>query len=123
MHMHTHTLTFTFTCAHTLMCTHSQGNYFERTSVLSGLLSVTTVIDRLNPLHLRDERYSCFTGLRNFPNISSVDALNCLVSVCVCVCRGGAGISKVVRPLQIKDHLCIGAGGLQQAMCSSKNYL
>ena len=39
--------------------------------------------------------------------------------------RGGAGISKVVRPLQIKDHLCMctRGGGLQQAMCSSKNYL
>ena len=42
--------------------------------------------------------------------------------------RGGTGISKVVRPLQIKDHLCMctaeGWGeGLQQAMCGGKNYL
>ena len=26
-------------------------------------------------------------------------------------CRGGAGISKVVRPLQIKDHSCMYRGG------------
>ena len=36
--------------------------------------------------------------------------------------RGGAGISKVVRPLHIKDDLCMckeggGGGGLQQVMC------
>ena len=42
--------------------------------------------------------------------------------------RGGAGISKVVRPLQIKDHPCMctagGWGeGLQQAMCGSRNYV
>ena len=40
--------------------------------------------------------------------------------------RCGAGISKVVRPLKIKDHdhlcMCTG-GGLQQAMCGSKKYL
>ena len=47
---------------------------------------------------------------------------------CSCTCtwvssdRGGAGISKVVRPLQIKDHLCMW-GGPQQAMRSSKSYL
>ena len=37
--------------------------------------------------------------------------------------RVGIRISKVVRPLQIKDHSCMCRGGLQQAMCSSKNYL
>ena len=40
--------------------------------------------------------------------------------------RGGASISKVVRPPQIKDHSCMwkeGGGGLQQAMCGSKSYL
>ena len=35
--------------------------------------------------------------------------------------RGGAGISKVVRPLHIKDDSCMckggGGGGLQQVMC------
>ena len=45
----------------------------------------------------------------------------CMFVLCVCahtcecvLCvRGGAGISKVVRPLQIKDQLymCIGGGG------------
>ena len=41
--------------------------------------------------------------------------------------RGGAGISKVVRPLQIKDHSCMsmtacerGGGGLQQASSATK---
>ena len=37
--------------------------------------------------------------------------------------RGGTGISKVVRPLQIKDTRECARGGLQQAMCGSKNYL
>ena len=33
-------------------------------------------------------------------------------------------ISKVVRPLQIKDHSCMcTGGGLQQALCGSSNYL
>ena len=86
MHMHMHT-THTCTCTHT----HIQGDYYEGMSALSGLLSVTTVIDRLNPFQLREERYSCFTGLRNFPDCSTVDAINCLVSVweseCVCVCE------------------------------------
>ena len=117
-HSHVHTLT----CAHTHMCTHSQGNYFERTSVLSGLLSVTTVIDRLNPLHLRDERYSCFTGLRNFPNISSVDALNCLVSVCVCA-EAVLAFQKWSGHCKYRITCACGAGGPQQAMCGSKNYL
>ena len=62
---------------------YSQGDYFERNSFLSGLFSVTMVIDRLNPLLLRDEKYSCFTGLRNFPNFSWMDALNCHVSTCI----------------------------------------
>ena len=37
------------------------------------------------------------------------------------LCRGGAGISKVVRPLQIKDQscMCTGGEGLQQAMCDN----
>ena len=85
MHLHTYTLAHTHMHMHTFtyisMRIYSQGDYFERASFLSGLLSVTTVIERLNPLHLRDEKYSCFTGLRNFPNISNVDALNCLVSI------------------------------------------
>ena len=42
--------------------------------------------------------------------------------------RGGAGISKVVRLLQIKDHrrACVWGEegeGVQQAMCGSENYL
>ena len=40
--------------------------------------------------------------------------------------RGGAGISKVVRLLQIKDHrrACTWGGeGVQQAMCGSENCL
>ena len=40
--------------------------------------------------------------------------------------RGGAGISKVVRLLQIKDHrrACAWGGeGVQQRMCGSENYL
>ena len=93
IYMHTHTYMF----SHTLfICTytphphtthihthlHVQGDYYEGMSALSGLLSVTTVIDRLNPFQLREERYSCFTGLRNFPDCSTVDAVNCLVSMC-----------------------------------------
>ena len=99
-HAHTHAHTCTRICIHTHMTcicihthmhmhTHIQGDYYEGMSALSGLLSVTTVIDRLNPFQLREERYSCFTGLRNFPDCSTVDAINCLVSVweseCVCV--------------------------------------
>jgi len=64
------------------------GDYYEGMSALSGLLSVTTVIDRLNPFQLREERYSCFTGLRNFPDCSTVDAINCLVSVWESECVG-----------------------------------
>ena len=33
-------------------------------------------------------------------------------------CRGSAGISKVVRPLEIKDHLCTCMGGVSTTMCN-----
>lgn len=53
------------------------GDYFEQKSFLSGLMSVTTVIDRLHAGLLKDERYSCFLGLQNFPNVSKTDAQTC----------------------------------------------
>ena len=56
-----------------------QGDYFEQKSFLSGLMSVTTVIDRLHAGLLKDERYSCFLGLQNFPNVSKTDAQTCQV--------------------------------------------
>ena len=57
-----------------------QGHQFEKKSILSGLLSVTAVMVKINPLALKDERYSCFTGLRNFPTVNAVDAINAQVS-------------------------------------------
>ena len=40
-----------------------------------------------------------------------------VISVCfVAYCRGGAGISKVVRPLHIKDDSCM-ADDIEQRQC------
>ena len=57
-----------------------QGDYFERSSLLSGLLSVSVLIAKLNPLILALDKYSCFRSMRNFPEVTKVDAENCFVS-------------------------------------------
>ena len=57
-----------------------QGDYFERSSLLSGLLSVSVLIAKFNPLILAVDKYSCFRSMRNFPEVTKVDAENCFVS-------------------------------------------
>ena len=60
-----------------------QGDYFEASSCLSGLLSVTMVISNLTHQLLlnKDMKYSCFLELRNFPNVSNSDSEACSVRV------------------------------------------
>ena len=55
---------------------------------MSGPLSVTMVIDKLNQQVLKEEKYRCFVELRNFPNVSMADVNGCSVSVqsmCACI--------------------------------------
>ena len=54
--------------------------------MFSGLLSTTLLISKLNPLVLALDKYSCFKSLRNFPDVTTIDAENCFVSMCVSVC-------------------------------------
>lgn len=54
-----------------------KGNYFETSSCLSGLLSVTMVIDKLDSRLLKEEKYGCFLELRNFPRVSMMDSSAC----------------------------------------------
>ena len=58
----------------------SQGQQFEKKSLFSGFFSATSVMEKINPMALKDERFSCFTSLRNFPSVSSSDAISALVS-------------------------------------------
>lgn len=39
------------------------------------------VIDKLNQNLLKEEKYSCFVDLRNFPNVSITDVNACSVSI------------------------------------------
>lgn len=54
-----------------------KGDYFEANSCLCGLLSASTVIEKLDQRLLKEEKFSCFLELRNFPNISSTDSNAC----------------------------------------------
>jgi hypothetical protein len=56
-----------------------QGDFFEQSSVFSGLLSTTLLIAKLNPFVLALDKYSCFKSLRNFPNVTTIDAENCFM--------------------------------------------
>ena len=69
-----------------------QGEYFEKKSVLSGFLTVSMLIPKLHPLVMVEHKYSCFKSLHNFPNVSSVEAENCFVSVWVWVGPMSVGV-------------------------------
>ena len=57
-----------------------QGDMFERSSLLAGLLSASLLIGKPNPLAILQDKYSCFRSLRNFPDVATIDAENCFVS-------------------------------------------
>ena len=57
-----------------------QGDYFQSVSVFGSLLSTSTMVTTLNPRMLVSERYSCFVGMRNFPNPQISEVEQCHVS-------------------------------------------
>jgi hypothetical protein len=66
------------------------GNFMETDSILCCLLSISTLIDKINPALLKDEYYSCYTSLRSFPNSlrTDVDQINSSVQDGVHKCIG-----------------------------------
>ncbi len=59
------------------------GAEFEQRSMLGDIMSVSTMINKLQGQLLTDKRYTCFTELPNYPNVNPGDIISCHVSVTI----------------------------------------
>ncbi len=70
------------------------GAEFEKSSMLGNIISVTTMIHKLQGQSLTDKRHSCFLELRNFPNVNTGDIISCHVSpMTSLVCKKSTALS------------------------------